>query len=358
MDSHFRIVLLFIVSICPIAYGQISGGGGTIFQPPSFPNAQQIPDVTGDGINDLLIGYPSHDGGAGRVYLFEGPISIVHGALPHPNMAIDSISAPIGFTSFGTRIELLSFSDNIDRPDIFISASKLIDDEVVDTALYVHIYPDFDLVEYGYFNEEISSENFYRTIEEPLIAIDFESVLGPPTESGAESINGFSLQGGPYADWEEEKPGYQDILTDNGRGGFWDWQRFKAITAGSYKGAKEIRRRYGWSSAQENAFRHAAWQGQLVAAFGRDVAKECGDHHEEGDENPEDSAADQYNNEVARQIMEMCLAEGETMDDCINRMLEMIHNEDGTFITDPDDPRIPQIIDGTLKVDEIEVELD
>ncbi len=55
--------------------------------------------------------------------------------------------------------------------------------------------------------------------------------------------------------------------------------------------------------------------------------------------------------------MEQCLAEGESMDACINRMLEMIHNEDGTFITDPDDPRIDEILDGTLDIEKIEVVL-
>jgi hypothetical protein len=353
----FRVSLI-VGGACTTALGQLSGGGGTIYQPPSMPNVQRIPDVSGDGVADLLVGYPAHEGGSGKIYVFEGPISLSGGRLPLPENAIDSISAPIGFTGFGARIELLSFTDNVDRPDVFVSASKEIDGVLVETALYVHLNPDFDAVHTGYFNEEISATDFYNTITIPLITIDAENVLGPPTESGTESLNGVTLQGGPYADWKEEKPGYQDILNDNGRGGFWDWQRFKAITAGSYEGAKEIRRRYGWSRAQENAFRHAAWQGQLVAAFGRDIAKESGDHHEEGSDNPEDTAVDQYNNEVARQIMEMCLAEGETMDNCINRMLEMIHNEDGTFITDPEDPRIEQILDGTLKVEDIEVQLD
>ena len=116
----------------------------------------------------------------------------------------------------------MSFTDNVDRPDVFVSASKDIDGVVVETALYVHFNPGLYTVYTGYFNEEISATDFYNTITMPLITVDAENVLGPPTESGAESLNELAFQGGPYADWEEEKQGYQYILINNDQWGFWN----------------------------------------------------------------------------------------------------------------------------------------
>ncbi len=201
----------------------------------------------------------------------------------------------------------------------------------------------------------MSGSDFYNALVVPLLYIDAEGVLGSSGFVAESQFTPFGLSGA-YKTWKLDSAGYRNVLNNSGRGGFWDWQRFKAITAGSWRAASDISKRYGWSPGQQNAFQHAAWQAQLTAAFGRDIAKEIGDLHEEG-ETGVDTAADSYNNEIARQMMELCLEAGESMDDCINRMLEMIHNDDGTFITEADDPRIQQIIDGDLVIEDIEVVL-
>ncbi len=68
-----------------------------------------------------------------------------------------------------------------------------------------------------------------------------------------------------------------------------------------------------------------------------------------------DSAAEKYNNEVAKKIMEQCLADGKTITGFMYKVIDMIHDEDGTFITDPNDPRIQELLDGTLEIEDIEV---
>ena len=106
----------------------------------------------------------------------------------------------------------------------------------------------------------------------------------------------------------------------------------------------------GW---QRNAARHAFWQSTLTAAFGIRKAKIIGDAHECGAVDSLDSWIDQYNNEKARAIgleelkAERYSAQYENRDMSYNNVESRIRNRlkwelsHGTFITSPNDPRIP-----------------
>jgi hypothetical protein len=97
-----------------------------------------------------------------------------------------------------------------------------------------------------------------------------------------------------------------------------------------------------------NAARHAIWQMMLTREFGADVAKQIGDIHADGQgaigndfDVRGDSWADQYNNAIAREIAEQCMADGVCTDEEM-AALWMAALMDGTLITDKNcDERIP-----------------
>lgn len=89
---------------------------------------------------------------------------------------------------------------------------------------------------------------------------------------------------------------------------------------------------------KRNAMRHALWQGSLAYRFGTNAAKEIGDIHERGEEGL-DTWIDQYNNQVARNIVAQCIIDGCTLEELIRRLLEAL--DDGRFIRSPCDTRVP-----------------
>lgn len=95
-----------------------------------------------------------------------------------------------------------------------------------------------------------------------------------------------------------------------------------------------------------NAERHAYWQAHIAMRTSEDVARQVGDAHEYGCDDPaqrldvrRDSWIDQYNNEKARAIAAKC-----RQDDCteeeLNRRIRQAFAE-GEFIVDPKDRRVP-----------------
>jgi uncharacterized protein YllA (UPF0747 family) len=62
-------------------------------------------------------------------------------------------------------------------------------------------------------------------------------------------------------------------------------------------------------------------------------------------------------NKRVRDLIKQCIANGKTITDFMYKVIDLIHEEDGTFITDPNDPRVPQVLDGTIEIDEIVVDL-
>ena len=99
----------------------------------------------------------------------------------------------------------------------------------------------------------------------------------------------------------------------------------------------EAKRLYPDEPWKENALRHAIWQYLMTCAFGSQAAKDIGDIHEDVSNDPCDSAIDQYNNEVARQLAAQGGCSG-SLEDLINMLIQ--HIENGDFVTDPTDPRV------------------
>jgi len=60
---------------------------------------------------------------------------------------------------------------------------------------------------------------------------------------------------------------------------------------------------------------------------------------------------------AANAALAQCIADGKTITDFMYKVIDLIHDEDGTFITDPNDPRIQELLDGTLEIEDIEVVL-
>jgi len=77
-----KITVSFIAAglFAATAAGQLSSGpGGSVYKPPNMPNVVAIPDITGDGIEDLLVGYPASYNAEGAIYVFAGPVSLSRG---------------------------------------------------------------------------------------------------------------------------------------------------------------------------------------------------------------------------------------------------------------------------------------
>lgn len=104
---------------------------------------------------------------------------------------------------------------------------------------------------------------------------------------------------------------------------------------------------------QRNAARHGYWQAMLTALHGEGKAKAIGNAHEYGTEEYLDTWIDQYNNEQARKMgkaayhFEKWKSENFGRDfswGCVENDIKLrvrIGLDKGTFITDPNDPRIP-----------------
>jgi len=86
-----------------------------------------------------------------------------------------------------------------------------------------------------------------------------------------------------------------------------------------------------------NAVRHAAWSAKLTQEFGEDKAKRIADLHELGEEDTNDSIADQHNNKIGREIGKKA-----KNDEDIRRLAKQAL-ENGDLIVDrKNDPRIPK----------------
>ncbi len=96
---------------------------------------------------------------------------------------------------------------------------------------------------------------------------------------------------------------------------------------------------------KNNAARHGYWQAMLTCKHGSDNAEKIGNAHEAGRGCQKDSRVDQYNNEVARGIGNKLKTEGKCDKESVQKAIDnAIQN--GDFITDPNDPRVPPAPEG------------
>jgi RHS repeat-associated protein len=94
-----------------------------------------------------------------------------------------------------------------------------------------------------------------------------------------------------------------DALLSAGPLAAWDAQPFIGDTTGAWavNAGQQATRDYGNSDAGE-AIRHEVWQAELSRKFGEKAAKAIGDAHERRSPDVEDSARDQFNNKLGREI--------------------------------------------------------
>ena len=174
------------------------------------------------------------------------------------------------------------------------------------------------------------------------------TLAAPPAESSAAS---------PQAQaWQSKQRGFRDALIANNHPTESDWQRFQLITFTSYIGSKQLTKKHHWSPGQYNAHRHAVWQLQLTLAFDRATAKAIGDFQEESSTDPIDSAIDQYNNAVARQLAERCESDDQSTTQCLDQIVDQIDTKDALFIIEITDPRVQRIFDKELLIEDIRVD--
>jgi uncharacterized protein DUF6973 len=155
------------------------------------------------------------------------------------------------------------------------------------------------------------------------------------------AIKGFCLvvlcvsitQAGPGDQWRDRRGDFRAVLAQEGHSGWCDWTRFSLLTMMSYTAAKNEGERRGWSSGQINALRHALWQYQLTHAFGDAAAQSIGDQQEQYSTDPKDSAIDQHNNQVARNLYLTNQQAGIPLGQAIRAIVESIEHKDSRFIT-------------------------
>lgn len=325
-----------------------------IFAPPSLITVQEIPDITGDGINDLLVGYPAQNSGNGIIYIFEGPLSSSGGFLPAPALAIGEIQPIEGVENFGNRIRLLSFANGTEAPAVLVGAKVTIDGVTSRTAIFIELLDTPTDIEYVWFRDHIEVSEFDTLAGIETIRLQLDNAdggAGGPSPITSQTI-------GPYKGWEHEVPGYKSILENASYGGVSNLLKFESATYSAHSNARFASKRLGWDTGQRNAFRHSLWMAKLTNLFGGDTAIELGDHHETFSEDEIASAVDNYNNEVGRQLMQDCLAEGKDLEDAQNKLLEMVNSRDEMLIYSEGDPRIPDIIDGTIDLGTIIFDFD
>ncbi len=142
---------------------------------------------------------------------------------------------------------------------------------------------------------------------------------------------------GPVAQWRAKRAGFHATLAASGHESWCDWARFSLLTAMSYTAAQHEARRRHWTESQTNALRHAVWQYQLARAFDPDTAQALGDEQERLAFNERDTATDQHNNRVARDLYEKHRDQGISLGAALTQIIHSIDTQDGTFITTPGD---------------------
>lgn len=121
--------------------------------------------------------------------------------------------------------------------------------------------------------------------------------------------------------------------------GVWEVGPIDAWNA-AYGEDADIARQFAsdYSGWENNAARHGVWMARLTFKHGAASAQEVGDAHERGSPDLLDTFIDQHNNRVARGIGSSV----SSLEEIPDRVRAALQN--GEFITDPQDPRIPENI--------------
>lgn len=310
----------------------------------------QAEDFTGDSVPDLIVADPGDFGGIGSLYIFYGPVS--GDPLPPPEAADVIIQFDSdGLLDTGWRIKQACDYNFDDIADLYIDASILREDGTLDDRLLIvdpvhwRVLSDFwggpEVPDYWeeFDGSECDVGDWMKSVLRDW-GYDLYGESGDDDSSSPSSpSDGFGvINVVDYTfvlfdinpkEWARNLAGFKSTTSFAGNAARGAIPKFDTMTP-------EEKTAVDW---ERNAMRHALWQGALTRRFGADIAEEIGDIHERGEEGT-DTWIDQYNNAVARNIVQDCLDGGNcTWEEMIRRILEAL--EDNRFIKSPCDLRVP-----------------
>jgi hypothetical protein len=334
----------------------------------------RVPDTTGDSVDDYLVGIPEARGG-------EGAIGVVPGPLP-PQVRVEhvvwAITAPESndygeVQLLGRRLMDVCDFNGDGRREVYVRAQRVRTDSTVTTSLIL-----FDSVSLSIVVEALDCPEEqqlwamlhrdcrpeYLAAVQPFVPFSLDLPRlplcptcsgGPPgtsspgsggSSSNTTSVGSGSLRGSGTSGGQASRAWNTGIEV-----GRWYTQipemtlsRLATAVVIAAEARAFARALAPEDSSLQNAARHAYWQAMTTRELGADIAQQIGDIHEEGQSDPaqplpirRDSWIDQYNNARAREIAAQCA--GCTAEELAHRLGQGLY--DGTFITNPCDPRIP-----------------
>jgi hypothetical protein len=320
------------------------------------PRLLQIPDTTGDGVADYLVGVP-------EAFAGEGAMGVVRAPLPASIRVQDvvwSITAPMANT-YGTIRSLgLGVMDTCDfnddgRREVYVRAERsLATSEGTWTTTSIIL---FDSVTLSIVVEALDCPEqqqlwqlLDRTCRPQYLAMVANSLPFSFANSQIPICPTCLLQ--QSTNPSPGSQGSSNNQTSVGSGALQGAGSTGMVGRG-LNSAVEIAadaKAYGQArgagrAGLENAARHAYWQVFTAHQLGNDIAQALGDIHEQGQDAPSqplhtrrDSWIDRYNNARARDIVAQC--SGCTAQQLRDKLYDALFR-DNIFIYDNCDPRIP-----------------
>ncbi len=304
-------------------------------------------DFTGDGVPDLIVSDPDAADGKGLLFIFHGPVTI--DPLPHPTAAdrVVELQAEVLYATGFRLKQACDFTFDGIR-DIYVAALVERADGSFDERTLVVEPVAFRVLmdarsgpDTPFYWDELGGEcdfgnHLYNTFSGSGFNLGNDGGDSSSSSSSSSPFGFFELSQYALALWD-----INPITRAKNVAAFVEISVYaREIARQAYPVTLDMtpaeRTEQRW---RRNALRHAVWQARLTVRFGPETARAIGDAHEQNSDDALDSWIDQYNNQVARNIAVQCLIDGCTIEELIQRLLDAI--EDGRFITNPCDPRVP-----------------
>jgi hypothetical protein len=255
-----------------------------------------VEDIDGDGLSEIT---------ARSVVL--DSVGGVH--VPVVSVYSSTFGRPMS-TFFGTGVETIQF----------VLSARAAGDSADDLLLAIptesYVRPEFSLLR----SSSGSSESY-------------------GSSGSSDSSSPSSASGGWYVDKGVEAWRISWALYDPLSARPWSF-RIGQFIGLSYRATAEAKKRFPNDDGRQNALRHALWQIFLTCTFDAETARKIGDIHEEVFPNPCDTAIDQFNNAMARDLAAagLCKPFEGSLDDLLNELVRRMN--EGDFIISPTDPRV------------------
>jgi hypothetical protein len=346
-------------------------GGATIAAPGDFASrVLAVPDTTGDGVPDYLVGVPTAYNGLGAIVVVAGPLGSGPIAASRAERAITPPPPANGLLLRGLGSAIAQGCDlNFDgRPEVWAICEQ--SNPVGPPERTVLFFDTVSLrillrsvgsppIETVWRNGVMECGAGYLAATTPNTPFSFDPMCATcggggggvnhlqPGQSGPAGIASGPLKGnvasggafltGAGADMSRWYTDTNISLIQYGI--------VLQVTAEAMA-LSFVQDYFGVNSDYINAARHAYWQANIAMRASEDVARQVGDLHELGQDNPSvgltanrDSWIDQYNNAKARAIGAQCQRDGCTQEELNARIGQAFAA--GEFIVDPKDRRVP-----------------